>query len=116
MSLYINICNIKEYKLIYKSIFSFHFRNKRKVQNLLPCKTPTRGPHISGALSALASGHAVTYEDPDAHLGHHRPLVMRHHHNVEVSLLFIILRHLNAKINVKFIRFSFVYVNAFIFI
>ncbi|XP_037826990.1 GATA zinc finger domain-containing protein 7 [Lucilia sericata] len=62
----------------------FVWKNKRKVQNLLPCKTPTRGPHISGALSALASGHSVTYEDPDAHLGHHRPLVMRHHHNVEL--------------------------------
>ncbi|XP_065354685.1 GATA zinc finger domain-containing protein 14 [Calliphora vicina] len=62
----------------------FVWKNKRKVQNLLPCKTPTRGPHITGALSALASGHSVTYEDPDAHLGHHRPLVMRHHHNVEM--------------------------------
>ncbi|KAM7363032.1 putative Hedgehog signaling attenuator pxb [Cochliomyia hominivorax] len=62
----------------------FAWKNKRKVQNLLPCKTPSRGQHITGTLSALTSGHAVTYEDPDAHLGHHRPLVMRHHHNVEI--------------------------------
>ncbi|KAI9580212.1 probable serine/threonine-protein kinase DDB_G0276461 [Glossina fuscipes] len=63
----------------------FVWKNKRKVQNLLPCKTPTRGPHISGALATLGSGHAaVTYEDPDAHLGHHRPLVMRHYHNAEM--------------------------------
>lgn len=33
---------------------------------------------------AGAGGHSVTYEDPDAHIGHHRPLVMRHH-NMEVS-------------------------------
>ncbi|XP_055905295.1 nuclear transcription factor Y subunit alpha [Eupeodes corollae] len=58
----------------------FVWKNKRKVQNFLPCKTPTRGPHMNG----LPGGHSVTYEDPDAHLGH-RPLVMRHHHhNVEM--------------------------------
>uniref|UniRef100_A0A1I8MP93 Uncharacterized protein n=1 Tax=Musca domestica TaxID=7370 RepID=A0A1I8MP93_MUSDO len=62
----------------------FVWKNKRKVQNLLPCKTPNRGPHITGALTALTAGHSVTYEDPDAHLGHHRPLVMRHHHNIEM--------------------------------
>ncbi|XP_075144824.1 putative Hedgehog signaling attenuator pxb [Haematobia irritans] len=62
----------------------FVWKNKRKVQNLLPCKTPNRGPHITGALSSLTAGHSVTYEDPDAHLGHHRPLVMRHHHNIEM--------------------------------
>ncbi|CAD7093819.1 unnamed protein product [Hermetia illucens] len=58
----------------------FVWKHKRKVQNFLPCKTPTRGGHLSGGVS---SGHSVTYEDPDAHLGH-RPLVMRHHHNVEM--------------------------------
>ncbi|XP_055854803.1 probable serine/threonine-protein kinase DDB_G0282963 [Episyrphus balteatus] len=58
----------------------FVWKNKRKVQNFLPCKTPTRGPHMNGG---LPGGHSVTYEDPDAHLGH-RPLVMRHHHNVEM--------------------------------
>ncbi|XP_013108801.1 myb-like protein A [Stomoxys calcitrans] len=62
----------------------FVWKNKRKVQNLLPCKTPNRGPHITGTLTALTAGHSVTYEDPDAHLGHHRPLVMRHHHNIEM--------------------------------
>lgn len=58
------------------------FRHKRKVQNFLPCKTPTRGVHLDP--NGLSGGHSVTYEDPDAHLGH-RPLVMRHHHNIEVS-------------------------------
>lgn len=84
------------------------FRNKRKVQNLLPCKTPNRGPHITGALTALTAGHSVTYEDPDAHLGHHRPLVMRHHHNIEVSFSskLTMRRHPNVKINVKYIRLS----------
>ncbi|EDW80732.2 uncharacterized protein Dwil_GK11405 [Drosophila willistoni] len=69
----------------------FVWKNKRKVQNLLPCKTPTRGP-LNGAMP-LGSGdnsslhhhhhhhHHGMYEDPDAHLGHHRPLVMRHHHH-----------------------------------
>lgn len=57
-------------------------RHKRKVQNFLPCKTPTRGVHLDP--NGLSGGHSVTYEDPDAHLGH-RPLVMRHHHNIEVS-------------------------------
>ncbi|XP_034487595.1 uncharacterized protein LOC117791814 [Drosophila innubila] len=58
----------------------FVWKNKRKVQNLLPCKTPTRGA-LSGAMplgGGGTHGHAM-YEDPDAHLGHHRPLVMRHH-------------------------------------
>ncbi|XP_030373741.1 transcriptional regulator MIT1 [Scaptodrosophila lebanonensis] len=61
----------------------FVWKNKRKVQNLLPCKTPTRGP-LNGAVplgGAAHSSHAAMYEDPDAHLGHHRPLVMRHHHH-----------------------------------
>ncbi|KAL5273164.1 hypothetical protein ACFFRR_000117 [Megaselia abdita] len=59
----------------------FLWKNKRKVQNFLPCKTPTRGPHhLNGG---LPGAHSVTYEDPDAHLGH-RPLVVRHHHNVEL--------------------------------
>ncbi|XP_037955687.1 protein kinase 4 [Teleopsis dalmanni] len=61
----------------------FIWKNKRKVQNFLPCKTPTRGPHMNGNLP-LGGSHSLTYEDPDAHLGHHRPLVMRHHHNVEI--------------------------------
>ncbi|XP_055382795.1 GATA zinc finger domain-containing protein 14-like, partial [Condylostylus longicornis] len=56
------------------------FKHKRKVQNFLPCKTNTRGPHIGGGVTV---GHSVTYEDPDAPLGH-RPLMMRHHHNVEM--------------------------------
>jgi hypothetical protein len=35
--------------------------------------------------SVMPVGHAVTYEDPDIHMGHHRPLVMRQHPlNVEV--------------------------------
>lgn len=57
------------------------------MQNFLPCKTPTRGGPLDGT---AVSGHGlgVTYEDPDAHLGH-RPLVMRHHHpNMEVSFVF----------------------------
>ncbi|KAH8292280.1 hypothetical protein KR054_008037 [Drosophila jambulina] len=67
----------------------FVWKNKRKVQNLLPCKTPTRGP-LNGAMplgggtlgSAHHHHHHGMYEDPDAHLGHHRPLVMhRHHHH-----------------------------------
>ncbi|ALC47094.1 pxb [Drosophila busckii] len=63
----------------------FVWKNKRKVQNLLPCKTPTRGalsgamPLGSGTLSSQHHHHHAMYEDPDAHLGHHRPLVMRHH-------------------------------------
>lgn len=63
----------------------FVWKNKRKVQNLLPCKTPTRGA-LSGAMPLGGGGthgsqhhHHAMYEDPDAHLGHHRPLVMRHH-------------------------------------
>uniref|UniRef100_A0A8W7PTW8 Uncharacterized protein n=1 Tax=Anopheles coluzzii TaxID=1518534 RepID=A0A8W7PTW8_ANOCL len=45
----------------------------------LPCKTPTRGPpHLDA--TGVPTGHSVTYEDPDVHLGHH-PLVMRHHHH-----------------------------------
>lgn len=69
--------------------FSFQkfFRHKRKVQNFLPCKTPTRGVHLDP--NGLG-GHSVTYEDPDAHLGH-RPLVMRHHHNIEVSYFLFYL-------------------------
>ncbi|XP_022209690.2 uncharacterized protein LOC111065684 [Drosophila obscura] len=70
----------------------FVWKNKRKVQNLLPCKTPTRGP-LTGAMPLGGGGtlgsahhhhhhHHGLYEDPDAHLGHHRPLVMhRHHHH-----------------------------------
>ncbi|BFF90344.1 dendritic arbor reduction protein 1 [Drosophila madeirensis] len=69
----------------------FVWKNKRKVQNLLPCKTPTRGP-LNGAMPLGGGGtlgsahhhhhHHGLYEDPDAHLGHHRPLVMhRHHHH-----------------------------------
>ncbi|XP_041786326.1 probable serine/threonine-protein kinase DDB_G0282963 isoform X1 [Anopheles merus] len=55
------------------------WKHKRKVQNFLPCKTPTRGPpHLDA--TGVPAGHAVTYEDPDVHLGHH-PLVMRHHHH-----------------------------------
>lgn len=60
--------------------FSLFFRHKRKVQNFLPCKTPTRGGHLNA--TGVSGGHSVTYEDPDAHLGR-RPLVMRHH-NMEV--------------------------------
>ncbi|XP_034116004.1 V-type proton ATPase subunit C [Drosophila albomicans] len=60
----------------------FVWKNKRKVQNLLPCKTPTRGA-LNGAMPLGGNGthgpHHAMYEDPDAHLGHHRPLVMRHH-------------------------------------
>uniref|UniRef100_A0A182M3P0 Uncharacterized protein n=1 Tax=Anopheles culicifacies TaxID=139723 RepID=A0A182M3P0_9DIPT len=53
--------------------------HKRKVQNFLPCKTPTRGPpHLDA--TGVSTAHSVTYEDPDVHLGHH-PLVMRHHHH-----------------------------------
>ncbi|XP_059622111.1 uncharacterized protein LOC132265437 [Phlebotomus argentipes] len=57
------------------------WKHKRKVQNFLPCKTPTRGGHLDAA--AVSGGHSVTYEDPDAHLGS-RPLVMRHQHNMEM--------------------------------
>ncbi|GAB0100002.1 hypothetical protein DMENIID0001_159130 [Sergentomyia squamirostris] len=57
------------------------FVHKRKVQNFLPCKTPTRGGHLDN--TAVSGGHSVTYEDPDAHLGS-RPLVMRHQHNMEM--------------------------------
>ncbi|XP_063709368.1 putative uncharacterized protein DDB_G0286901 [Culicoides brevitarsis] len=60
----------------------FLWKHKRKVQNFLPCKTPTRGPLDGTTVSPHGLG--VTYEDPDAHLGH-RPLVMRHHHpNMEM--------------------------------
>ncbi|KAH8326449.1 hypothetical protein KR067_007790 [Drosophila pandora] len=68
----------------------FVWKNKRKVQNLLPCKTPTRGP-LNGAMplggGTLGSAHHHhhhhgMYEDPDAHLGHHRPLVMHRHHQL----------------------------------
>ncbi|XP_017143965.1 dendritic arbor reduction protein 1 [Drosophila miranda] len=70
----------------------FVWKNKRKVQNLLPCKTPTRGGPLTGAMPLGGGGtlgsahhhhhHHGLYEDPDAHLGHHRPLVMhRHHHH-----------------------------------
>ncbi|XP_058055676.1 hornerin [Anopheles bellator] len=59
------------------------WKHKRKVQNFLPCKTPTRGgphhPHLDAA-GVHSGAHSVTYEDPDVHLGHH-PLVMRHHHH-----------------------------------
>ncbi|XP_035892112.1 putative uncharacterized protein DDB_G0282133 [Anopheles stephensi] len=55
------------------------WKHKRKVQNFLPCKTPTRGPpHLDP--TGVSAAHSVTYEDPDVHLGHH-PLVMRHHHH-----------------------------------
>uniref|UniRef100_A0A4Y0BJR2 Uncharacterized protein n=1 Tax=Anopheles funestus TaxID=62324 RepID=A0A4Y0BJR2_ANOFN len=55
------------------------WKHKRKVQNFLPCKTPTRGPpHLDA--TGVSAAHSVTYEDPDVHLGHH-PLVMRHHHH-----------------------------------
>ncbi|XP_038116713.1 putative uncharacterized protein DDB_G0286901 [Culex quinquefasciatus] len=58
------------------------WKHKRKVQNFLPCKTPTRGgpPHHLDATGVHSAAHSVTYEDPDVHLGHH-PLVMRHHHH-----------------------------------
>ncbi|TDG48786.1 hypothetical protein AWZ03_004689 [Drosophila navojoa] len=64
----------------------FVWKNKRKVQNLLPCKTATRGT-LNGTLPLGGGGgghsgqhhHLALYEDPDAHLGHHRPLVVRHH-------------------------------------
>ncbi|XP_017103404.2 dendritic arbor reduction protein 1 [Drosophila bipectinata] len=69
----------------------FVWKNKRKVQNLLPCKTPTRGP-LNGAMPLGGGGtlgsahhhhhHHGMYEDPDAHLGHHRPLVMHRHHQL----------------------------------
>ncbi|XP_043653347.1 lateral signaling target protein 2 homolog [Drosophila teissieri] len=71
----------------------FVWKNKRKVQNLLPCKTPNRGP-LNGAMplgggtlgSAHHHHHHGMYEDPDAHLGHHRPLVMhRHHHHQQLA-------------------------------
>ncbi|KXJ73041.1 hypothetical protein RP20_CCG016636 [Aedes albopictus] len=54
--------------------------HKRKVQNFLPCKTPTRGPPHHLDATGVSAAHSVTYEDPDVHLGHH-PLVMRHHHH-----------------------------------
>lgn len=69
----------------------FHpfYRHKRKVQNFLPCKTPTRGPLDP---SVMPVGHSVTYEDPDIHMGHHRPLVMRQHPlNVEVSVTYMLM-------------------------
>lgn len=63
---------------------SFFCRHKRKVQNFLPCKTPTRGPLDP---SVMPVGHSAAYEDPDIHMGHHRPLVMRQHPlNVEVRI------------------------------
>lgn len=78
-------CCLKKSHVQYEiNLFTFlsPFRHKRKVQNFLPCKTPTRGPLDP---SVMPVGHAVTYEDPDIHMGHHRPLVMRQHPlNVEV--------------------------------
>ncbi|CRK98729.1 CLUMA_CG012054, isoform A, partial [Clunio marinus] len=79
-------CNVMftiNIKLTFRILFSHpFFRHKRKVQNFLPCKTPTRGPLDP---SVLPVGHSVTYEDPDIHMGHHRPLVMRQHPlNVEM--------------------------------
>ena len=60
----------------------FYCRHKRKVQNFLPCKTPTRGPLDP---NSLPGGQSLTYEDPDVHIGHHRPLVIRQHPlNMEV--------------------------------
>ncbi|XP_058823269.1 uncharacterized protein DDB_G0283357 [Topomyia yanbarensis] len=56
------------------------WKHKRKVQNFLPCKTPTRGPPHHLDATGVSAAHSVTYEDPDVHLGHH-PLVMRHHHH-----------------------------------
>ncbi|XP_070504542.1 myb-like protein D, partial [Chironomus tepperi] len=50
--------------------------HKRKVQNFLPCKTPSRNALDP---SVIPVGQSLTYEDPDMHLGHHRPLVMRQH-------------------------------------
>lgn len=64
----------------------FTCRHKRKVQNFLPCKTPTRGPLDP---SVMPVGHSQ-YEDPDLH---HRPLVMRQHPlNVEVRTGFSDIR------------------------
>lgn len=58
------------------------YRHKRKVQNFLPCKTPSRGPLDP---NTLPGGQSLTYEDPDVHIGHHRPLVIRQHPlNMEV--------------------------------
>lgn len=78
------ICNLWwNFLLLNLTIFFYlNCRHKRKVQNFLPCKTPTRGPLSN---PGVPGGHSVTYEDPDMHLGHHRPLVMRHQLNVEVS-------------------------------
>ncbi|XP_055639892.1 uncharacterized protein DDB_G0283357 [Toxorhynchites rutilus septentrionalis] len=56
------------------------WKHKRKVQNFLPCKTPTRGPSHHLDATGVSAAHSVTYEDPDVHLGHH-PLVLRHHHH-----------------------------------
>ncbi|XP_055544899.1 transcription factor mef2A [Wyeomyia smithii] len=56
------------------------WKHKRKVQNFLPCKTPTRGPPHHLDATGVSAAHSVTYEDPDVHLGHH-PLVLRHHHH-----------------------------------
>ncbi|XP_070500750.1 uncharacterized protein, partial [Chironomus tepperi] len=52
------------------------WKHKRKVQNFLPCKTPSRNALDP---SVIPVGQSLTYEDPDMHLGHHRPLVMRQH-------------------------------------
>lgn len=68
-------------------------RLKRKVQNFLPCKTPTRGGHLDPNGLPRSGQLAATYEDPDAHMGH-SPLVLGHpqfqhrnHHNLEVSVV-----------------------------
>ncbi|XP_053955301.1 uncharacterized protein LOC128861276 isoform X4 [Anastrepha ludens] len=61
------------------------YRNKRKVQNVLPCKELIGIPHINGPLP-IVGVHSVTHEVPNMHSDHQRLLVMLHHHKVEVSL------------------------------
>ncbi|XP_055607312.1 uncharacterized protein DDB_G0283357 [Uranotaenia lowii] len=80
-SLMIVLCSVLLLLVIFISSLLV-WKHKRKVQNFLPCKTPTRGgpPHHLDATGVVSGAHSVTYEDPDVHLGHH-PLVMRHHHH-----------------------------------
>lgn len=87
------------------------------MQNFLPCKTPTRGGPLDGTV--VSGGHSVTYEDPDAHLGH-RPLVIRHH-NMEVRKHIIFLKpKKNAfKVNITFyfnVESNKVNVNNFVYV
>ncbi|XP_053955268.1 uncharacterized protein LOC128861276 isoform X1 [Anastrepha ludens] len=63
----------------------FVCKNKRKVQNVLPCKELIGIPHINGPLP-IVGVHSVTHEVPNMHSDHQRLLVMLHHHKVEVSL------------------------------